>query len=117
MNGLDREVARLVAVLAEWRPLLTWRIMRFADAADVRYAGHTVRVPRRALCSPEEYADRFEHYLRAGYSWVNLNAAGSVDGVLIVLVEVPENSSGAPADQVVVNLSGPMAGAGVELSD
>lgn len=117
MNRLDREVARLVAALAGWRPLWTWQIIRFADASDVRYAGLTVRVPRRALRSPEEYAVRFEYHLRAGYSWVNLNAAGIVDEALIVLVEVPNYSSGAPADQVAVNLSGPMAGAGLELTD
>lgn len=36
---------------------------------------------------------------------------------MIVIVEVPHLPSGAPADQVVVNLSGPAAGVCVEIID
>jgi hypothetical protein len=116
MNRLEQEVARLTTAMAHWQPSSSWRTIRFADAVDVRYTPHSVQIPQLALCAPEVYADRFEDHLRAGYSWINLNAVGVVDGVLIVLVELPHRPSGASYDRVAVNLSGPSAGVGVELA-
>jgi hypothetical protein len=106
MNRLDREMARLTEMLSARQPSLTWRTIQFVDSADVWYAAGTMQVPRRALRSPDDYARRFEDHLRAGYSWINLNAAGVVDGVLVVIVEVPDYLSGAPEDKVAVNPSG-----------
>jgi hypothetical protein len=116
MNRLDQEVARLVTATTRWRPSWTWRTIRFAEAADVRPTGHAIEVPQRALCPAEGYADRFEAHLRAGYAWVNLHAAGVVDGVLVVIVEVPNHPSGVPYDRVAVNLSGPSAALGVAIT-
>lgn len=68
MSRCNEEIARLAAEMAQWRPESTWRTVRFADAADVRFVRHTVKVPRRALHSPHAYAGRFDEHLRAGYS-------------------------------------------------
>ncbi len=116
MNRLDREVGRLVERLAAWQPSLTWRTIQFVDATEVWYTEGTMRVPRQALRSPADYGSRFEDHLHAGYSWINLNAAGVVDGVLVVIVEVPDYLSGAPADKVAVNPSG-TSGVRVEIAD
>jgi hypothetical protein len=117
MKRCERQLARLVAAMAPWQPDWTWREVRLADAANVRYLGNTVQVPQRMLCSIQVYADRFDQHLRAGYSWVNLHAAGIVDGVLVVIVELPNHPSGARDDQVAVNLSGPTVGVRVEVID
>lgn len=117
MHRLDQEVAKLVAALEGWQATATWKSIRIAEAAEVRHRRNSVQIPRRILRSPEEYAARFEHHLRAGFSWINLSAAGIIEGTLIVLIETPHRSSGTPAEHVAVNLSGPMAGVGVELTD
>jgi hypothetical protein len=117
MSRLDQQLSRLAEAMSQWQPALTWQTVRLASAADARYSRQTVQISQRALLSPEAYADQFEKRLRGGYSWINLHAARVVDGVLIVIVELPDRPSGATCDCVAINLSGPTTGVAVEISD
>jgi hypothetical protein len=115
MTRLDQELDRLRAFLIDCQPVLAWQTMHLVEGAEVSFAHNSLRIARATLRSPAAFARRFEELLQCGYSWINLNAAGIVDGELIVIVEVPRTSSGVPADRVAVNLSGPAPGGQVDL--
>jgi hypothetical protein len=115
MPRLDQELDRLRTFLIDCRPALVGQTIQLVEATEVRFANNLLRIARPALRSPVDYTGRFEELLHQGYSWINLTAAGIVDGELIVIVEVPRTSGGVPADRVAVNLSGPAGGGQVEL--
>jgi hypothetical protein len=109
MSRLDQDIERLLAMLAQAGAHPTCHWIALVEAADVQFAGRageTLRIPRQALRRHGVYSSRFDELLRAGYSWINLCAAGLAEGALIVVVELPRAASGAPIDQVSVNLSG-----------
>jgi hypothetical protein len=62
------------------------------------------------MSTPEDFATQFDEYFNVGHSWTNLNAAGILDDVLLVIVELPHKphalSAGKPK-LASVNLSGP----------
>lgn len=69
-------------------------------------AGHaTVRVERRFLKAPLEYALEFQVLLARGYPWINLHAAGLLGDEL--LVEVDHAALGHLGCRSSVNLAGP----------
>jgi hypothetical protein len=53
-----------------------------------------------------DYAARFDSYLDAGHSWINMNAAGILDDALLVIIELPRYKNNVPRDKVSVNFSG-----------
>jgi hypothetical protein len=107
MHCLSFHLDRLYACLARGRPDLHWQGVALADEARTDRDATRLRVPRAALASPEQFAPRFDEYLHRGYSWINLSAAGVVNGTLVVIVELPTQSRGAPPSAISVNLSGP----------
>ncbi len=74
--------------------------------ASVRYAAGWL-VPGSALRSVPEFSERFDRYLRAGYSWVNLSAYGLLGTRMVLGIELPRASVGARAGATSVNYSGP----------
>jgi hypothetical protein len=71
------------------------------DFGDVR--GPVVR--RTSLRTVEEYRERFEELLGAGYAWINLSLYGEMDEKLLVAVELPRAPVGTQVTSV--NISGP----------
>ena len=67
-----------------------------------------ISLSRDAVIPSERYAARFAELMSAGYSWINLHAAGVHGGRLLVSVELPP---GGPtgATRTSVQLSGPFA--------
>ena len=64
-------------------------------------------IPRSALFTLLDYAPRFHELLGQGYAWINLSCHGSVEEMLIMAIELPQKTSGAPRGRTSVNLSGP----------
>lgn len=64
-------------------------------------------VPRHALATPEQYSRRFEEHMNAGFSWININAAGIWDDTLLVIIELPNYASVTVRNKASVNFSGP----------
>ena len=114
MSALDYHLQRLITSIQTLpKAPTTWSKIMVVDDRDIL---HTFglppfrHIPRWALHSPEDFAAKFDEYLRVGYSWINLNAAGLWDDVLIVILERPNLANSASAGKpelVSVNLSGP----------
>lgn len=68
--------------------------------------GKVCHVAPSALFSPEDYAPRFDSLLQRGYSWLNMNAAGIVNKMLIVIIEYPSYATEV-VGRTSVNYSGP----------
>jgi hypothetical protein len=68
-------------------------------------------VSKDGIVTAEKYGTRFSELMSAGYSWINLHAAGVLGGRLLVSVELPPRGpTGSP--RTSVQLSGPFAFAG-----
>ena len=59
------------------------------------------------LRSPQEYQSRFSELMAQGFSWLNMNYSGLLDGKALVIVEVPRHRSTGSGVETSVNLSGP----------
>jgi hypothetical protein len=55
---------------------------------------------------PADYETRFQELLSAGLPWINVGCYGVTGNKLVVVVEVPGNTSGQ-AKQASINYSGP----------
>lgn len=102
MSDLVTHLARLQDWLREIGSPPWKHVLIFEDPKET-----TSRMPRTMLKTVSEYEQRFEELLDSGYSWINLNGAGILEGSLVVVVEFPRESVGAPRDKVSVNLSCP----------
>jgi hypothetical protein len=91
----------------------TWSKILLVEDRDIMHTTGQppfMHIPRWALRTPEDFAAKFDEYLRVGYTWINLHAAGLLDDVLIVILERPNKPSATAAGKpelVSVNLSGP----------
>lgn len=75
-----------------------------AGAGDFDRAGRPV-LSRALLRTPAEYEGRFAELQGGRYSWINLTLLGLLDGVGLVLIEVPSIEASVAATPL--NLSGP----------
>jgi hypothetical protein len=77
----------------------------------VRYqaglSGGSWVVSADALVSLEAYDHTFAALLRRGYAWINLSAYGIYEQKLVLGIELPRDSAGAPFGSTSVNYSGP----------
>ena len=107
MNELRLHLNRPTSLIHSWsNRSLSWSEILIAEDADVEH-GEVTFIPRSTLATPEEYAARFDAHLDAGYSWINMNAAGIIDETLLVIIELPDYSNTTPRGKASVNLSGP----------
>lgn len=84
--------------------------IRLFDHSDARVtwaarAGYSM--PQASLHTIDEVAARFDEYLRAGYAWLNLSVVGLSGSQLVLSIELPRESTGAPPGLTSVNFSGP----------
>jgi len=111
--SLDEHARRLVAWLCTVHPVPYFDTIVVLDTTHhaVEYvAGHQYgwRAPSSAILTVSEFTSRFDQYLRAGYSWVNLSAYGLLGSQLVLGVELPPRGpSNVPVGLTAVNYSGP----------
>jgi len=55
-----------------------------------------------------QFAKEFDELLKAGFSWINVSAGGKIGDALLVIIEAPLESVGAPSEKVSINFSGPL---------
>ena|SRR2546423_5575627 len=104
MNDLQIHLNRLTAVIKERCGKPFWTHILMTEYSSVEH-GEIINIPKVALLTPEQYAQRFDELLEIGYSWIHLDALGTAEGALIVIVMWPREAVGAPRDRVSVNLS------------
>jgi hypothetical protein len=104
VTELEENLRRLASAVAQGAP--PWDRFLLLEGADIRYEASAC-IPMARLNTPETYAPRFAEHLGRGFPWINLNAAGVLNGALLVVVELPEYTAGVPRSKVSVNLSGP----------
>jgi hypothetical protein len=106
MNELEEHLNRLVSFLNDWGAPSSWLRVMFVEDSSITYGAPSL-IPRAALASQGEYAARFAEHLNAGHAWINMSVAGILDGVLLVIIELPRYKNYVPRDKVSVNFSGP----------
>ena len=60
-----------------------------------------------AIFTPAEYQTRFDDLLHAGYRWINMSCYGILNTTLIIAIELPGKTLGAPYGKTSINFSGP----------
>ena len=108
--SLSQHIDRLLQWASERGPVPVFSDVRVFDAADpdVHWrADGRCSLPPAALHSVAAFSERFDAYLRAGYSWVNLCVDGLSEEVMVFHVEKPREPSGIPVGLTSVNYSGP----------
>lgn len=105
MTELDYHLARLTSAALEWGAP-SWDKVVLVEESDISY-GPKGEASTTTFRSSEVYAARFSEHLEQGFGWINLNASCILDGVLFVIVELPEYLEDTPIGKVPVNFSGP----------
>lgn len=107
--SLAHHVDALLDWLREHHELPPFEGVAVLDTSDpsVRWAGSGWYFPATALRTAAEFSGRFGQYLQAGYGWINLSVYGVLGTTMIVGVELPRASVGAPLGAASVNYSGP----------
>ena len=90
---------------------LSWTKILVIEQDSMRLAAGKNTIPCSAFIDAEHYSERFNQLLERGYSWLNMNAAGILGDALIVVVELPRDTSNV-SGKTSVNFSGPTAVAG-----
>lgn len=103
-TDLEAQLDRLFAFFRESFAQVSWRQILIAEAKMITDLP-SYQIPRAALFTPQQYADRFAELLTQGYSWINLQVAGVFEDTMLIVVEWPQYKSGAP--RPAVNFSGP----------
>jgi len=88
---------------------LSWSSLLFIEDWAIPH-GEVSLIRRSALATPEEYVAKFEEHLNTGYSWVNMNAAGILEGAFLLVIELPKHSNPLWKNKTSVNFSGPNMG-------
>jgi len=105
MNDLEKHLNRLLSFMKAWGgPPSCPNILFVEDTSVIR--GMPSLIPRAALASQEEYAAKFDEHLQSGHSWINMSAAGILNGALLIAIELPKYKNHVPKENVSVNLSG-----------
>jgi hypothetical protein len=81
-----------------------WNDIRLTEDVDLGADALPVRLGR--LYSVDEYRARFTELATRGWSWMNLNAIGILEGKLILEVHVPRDPPRG-AKWTSINMSGP----------
>lgn len=81
-----------------------WRDVRLTES--VRYGQDQLPCGAGQMFTVDEYRARFTELCRRGWSWINLEAVGLLDGMLLLHVEVPPRDPEGSA-WTSVNMSGP----------
>lgn len=56
----------------------------------------------------KEFEEIYIELKKKGYSWINLNCAGILEGDLLLTLELPNDTSNVPFGYTSINLSGPI---------
>ena len=105
---LEEILRRLASAMAQDAP--PWDRFLVVENADIHYAVSArtpARIPIACFKTAETYAPRFAEHVGRGFPWINLHAAGILDGALLVIVDLPSYTSNVPRSKVSVNFSGP----------
>jgi hypothetical protein len=108
MSDLDLHLARLMTFSQRWTKELSWSRVLFVEEKDIEWKSGRSCIARSALWTHDDYRARFDEHLNAGHGWINMNAAGVLDGSFVVVIELPNYQNTAPRDRVSVNISGPI---------
>ena len=109
MSDLDRHLQFLKTIIEGWNAP-SWSRILITENASVSYdpvSSEKFCVSRAKLVEPEQYSSRFDELLDRGYSWIHLNVAGILEGALLIIIELPRQTCGAPRERVAVNFGGP----------
>ena len=105
MTELEKHLNRLIELLDEWgAPAFESGIFFVEDTSIIH--GTPSLIPRTSIVSMADYEAVFDSHLNAGHSWINMNAAGILDGALLVIIELPGYKNKVPEQKVSVNFSG-----------
>ncbi|MBL8717329.1 MAG: hypothetical protein JNL79_15185 [Myxococcales bacterium] len=108
MSALKRALEGLFVFLedaGQTPPVREVRLLEIGPGVGLDERGR-LRVRRDDCRDPEDYSNRFEEVLAAGFPWINVSCYGVDGGKLIVVVEVPRG--GGRAIRTSVNYSGPI---------
>jgi hypothetical protein len=105
MTELEIHLNQLMMLMKECgSPSLESCIFFVEDTSIIH--GMPSLIPRSSIISMADYEARFDSHPNAGHSWINMNAAGILDGTLLVIIELPTHQNNVPKGRVSVNFSG-----------
>ena len=103
VTALERNLERLEHWVLGTGIAKSWNAIRIAEEADI-YDDAELGIDTGVLKTPAGYSKRFTELVDAGYSWVHLNALGTIGETRVVTVRWPEVSTGIKG-RTSVNLS------------
>lgn len=89
-----------------------WSHIIIFEESDIKYlslsespklCGH---IKSEKIYKAENYEQRFQELIMRGYRWINISPQGLWNNDLLIIVEVPLNSSNYSADNTFINTAG-----------
>ena len=84
-----------------------YSIIFVIEGKNLKYHNNLWDLRIKDLIEFKDYEKIFDELLNKGYSWINLNCMGVLDGCLVLCVELPHSVGNTPREKVQVNYSGP----------
>jgi len=104
MATLAKHVSRLTSWLEGIGVTRNWSTVLLVDDKAV-FDGSKLRIDPEELKTEDGYTARYDELVAAGYSWIHLNALGTLDATLVVTVAWPRDSSGVGVEHIAMNVS------------
>lgn len=105
MKDLEDNIQQLAGWLKTQSTVADWSKVLVGEESDL-YKNGKLSINEEKLKTIEQFKPIFESLLKKGYSWLNLNAVGVLNGDLIICVEKPNKSGSIPKEKLSINFSG-----------
>lgn len=104
---LENDVKLLLKVLSSNADIPQHSDVRLLINSDNKRGKDGRIVLNNNLREISDYADEYETLKKQGVKWINLQCAGLLDSILVIVVEFSGSSRVAPHDATSINFSGP----------
>jgi len=92
-SAIQKDIDRLMGWLGSLYQIPIYSDARIIDDRLIDYVfGEFAKVHEEHFVTLEDFRRYYDEKKHAGYSWINLNCAGILDDLLIVVVEYPNCS-------------------------
>jgi len=107
-NDLGNDIEMLIDVVSQTTKIPDYNDIKVVvnDSNMVSKDGRIV-LNKTCYLSIEDYSKEYHANKNQGLGWINLQCAGIMDGVLIVVIEYPKKTDDKNNSYTSVNLSGP----------
>ncbi len=106
ISSLEEDILSLIECLSENLTIPKYKSIKIILDEDIDYIGGEVpKIKETSMLSINDYSEVYESLKHEGMSWINLQAAGVYNKILICIVEHPKHTTGSI--KTSINFSGP----------